>query len=130
MPSYATPKSTMPPLPPRDILTLRLMLGPAGSRSCGPRPGSGVLAAIRSSIAAPSASATSVILGTADLLRATRAAAVFARDNSNVIRLECTPPPEDGIPALGQVLVKAMSAEMGDNVGQLDASVHGDAGQI
>jgi len=55
---------------------------------------------------------------------------VFARDNSNVIRLECTPPPEDGIPALGQVLVKAMSAEMGDNVGQLDASVHGDAGQI
>jgi len=59
-----------------------------------------------------------------------RVAAVFARDNSNIVRLECTPPPEDGTPALGQVLVKATSAEMGDNVGQLDASVRGDAGQI
>ena len=78
----------------------------------------------------PSDSATSVILGTADLLRATRVAAVFARDNSNIVRLECTPPPEDGTPALGQVLVKATSAEMGDNVGQLDASVRGNAGQI
>jgi len=78
----------------------------------------------------PSDSATSVILGTADLLRATRVAAVFARDNANVIRLECTPPPEDGTPALGHVLVKATSAEMGDNVGQLDASVRGNAGQI
>jgi DNA polymerase-3 subunit beta len=28
------------------------------------------------------------------------------------------------------VLVKATSAEMGDNVGQLDASVRGNAGQI
>ena len=46
------------------------------------------------------------------------------------MRLECTPPPEDGTPALGQVLVKAASAEMGDNVGQLDASVRGDPGQI
>jgi len=78
----------------------------------------------------PSDSATSVILGTADLLRATRVAAVFARDNANVIRLECTPPPEDGTPALGQVLVKATNAEMGDNVGQLDASVRGNAAQI
>jgi DNA polymerase III subunit beta len=78
----------------------------------------------------PSESTTSIILGTADLLRATRVAAVFARDNSNIVRLECTPPPEDGTPALGQVLVKATSAEMGDNVGQLDASVRGDAGQI
>ncbi len=78
----------------------------------------------------PRESTTTIILSTADLLRATRVAAVFARDNSNVVRLECTPPPEDGTPALGQVLVKAASAEMGDNVGQLDASVRGDSGQI
>jgi DNA polymerase-3 subunit beta len=78
----------------------------------------------------PRESTTTIILSTADLLRATRVAAVFARDNSNVVRLECTTPPEDGTPALGQVLVKAASAEMGDNVGQLDASVRGDAGQI
>ena len=78
----------------------------------------------------PRDSTTTIILGTVDLLRATRVAAVFARDNAHVVRLECTPPPEDGTPALGQVLVKATSAEMGDNVGQLDASVRGDAGQI
>lgn len=78
----------------------------------------------------PRSGATIVILSTADLLRATRAATVFARDNSNVVRLECTPPPDDGTPALGQVLVKATSAEMGDNVGKLEASVQGDAGQI
>jgi len=78
----------------------------------------------------PRESTTTIILSTADLLRATRVAAVFARDNSNVVRLECTPPPEDGTSALGQVLVKAASAEMGDNVGQLDASVRGDSGQI
>ena len=78
----------------------------------------------------PRDSTTTIILGTVDLLRATRVAAVFARDNSHIVRLECTPPPEDGTPALGQVLVKATSAEMGDNVGQLEASVRGDAAQI
>jgi DNA polymerase-3 subunit beta len=33
----------------------------------------------------PSETATSIILGTADLLRATRVAAVFARDNSSIV---------------------------------------------
>jgi hypothetical protein len=44
----------------------------------------------------PSDNATGVIVCTADLLRATRVAAAFVRDNWNVVRLECTPPPEDG----------------------------------
>jgi hypothetical protein len=65
-----------------------------------------------------------------DLLQATRAAGVFARTDSNIVRLECTAPPDDGTPALGQVLVKSASAEMGDNVGQLEASVRGDNVQI
>src|SRR5438874_4979514 len=78
----------------------------------------------------PRSSTTSVIIGTADLRRATRVAAVFARDNSHIVRLECTPPPDDGTPALGEVLVKATSTEMGDNVGRLEASVRGAAGQI
>jgi DNA polymerase-3 subunit beta len=77
----------------------------------------------------PSATTTSVILGTAELLRATRAASIFARDNSHIVRLECAPPPDD-TPALGRVLVKAASMEMGDNVGELDASVRGDGGEI
>jgi DNA polymerase III subunit beta len=78
----------------------------------------------------PRDSTTTIILGTLDLLHATRVAGVFARDNAHVVRLECTPPPEDGPPALGQLLVKGASAETNDNVGQLEASVRGDAGHI
>jgi len=78
----------------------------------------------------PRASATTVIVGTAELLRATRAASVFACDNAHVVRLACSPARDDGTPALGRVLVTAASAEMGDNAGHLDASVQGEAGQI
>lgn len=78
----------------------------------------------------PRASATTVIVGTTELLRATRAASVFARDNAHVVRLACSPPPDDGTPALGRVLVTAASVEMGDNAGHLDASVQGAAGRI
>ncbi len=55
----------------------------------------------------PPSSKTNVTLGTTDFLRATRAAAVFARDNSNIVRLECSPSKEDAELALGSVLVKS-----------------------
>lgn len=71
-----------------------------------------------------------VVLSTSDFLRATRAAAVFARDNSNIVRLECTPPKDGAELAMGRVLVKSTSAEMGDNEGHLDASITGDETQI
>ena len=78
----------------------------------------------------PADAKTQVKLSTHDFLRATRAAAVFARDNSNIVRLECTPSEDDAELALGRVMVKSTSAEMGDNEGHLDASVNGDAVQI
>lgn len=78
----------------------------------------------------PSEVKTTVQLGTSDFLRATRAAAVFARDNSNIVRIECTPPEEKADLALGRVLVKSTSAEMGDNEGHLEASIQGDETQI
>ena len=78
----------------------------------------------------PSDARTRVVLSTNDFLRATRAAAVFARDNSNIVRLECTPSKEEAELALGSVLVKSTSAEMGDNEGHLDASISGDEAQI
>jgi DNA polymerase III subunit beta len=78
----------------------------------------------------PPEARTNVVLSTTDFLRATRAAAVFARDNSNIVRLECSPSAEDAELALGSVLVKSTSAEMGDNEGHLDASVSGDETQI
>jgi DNA polymerase-3 subunit beta len=78
----------------------------------------------------PPAAKTNVVLSTTDFLRATRAAAVFARDNSNIVRLECTPSKDDAELALGSVLVKSTSAEMGDNEGHLDASIQGEETQI
>ena len=78
----------------------------------------------------PSDAKTRVKLSTTDFLRATRAAAVFARDNSNIVRLECSPAVEGALSGNGSVLVKSTSAEMGDNEGTLDASVDGDDTQI
>jgi len=78
----------------------------------------------------PAESKTKIKLSTGDFLRATRAAAVFARDNSMIVRLECSPPKENADLALGSVLVKSTSAEMGDNEGTLDASVDGEDTQI
>ena len=58
-----------------------------------------------------------------DFLRATRAAAVFARDNSNIVKLEVAPGPEELVP--GRLNVSATSTEVGDNAGEIDASVEG-----
>jgi DNA polymerase-3 subunit beta len=79
----------------------------------------------------PASAKTKVELITTELLRATRAAQVFARDNSQIVRLECSPAPQDAELALGSVLVKSTSAEMGDNEGRLDApAFNGDPTQI
>jgi DNA polymerase III subunit beta len=77
----------------------------------------------------PKESKTRVTVQTADILRATRAAQVFARDNSMIVRLEMTPPEEAGA-ALGKVTVTATSTEVGDNTGDVDASVEGEPQQV
>jgi len=77
----------------------------------------------------PKDSKTRVTLQTADFLRATKAAQVFARDNSMIVRLNLVPA-EGGDEALGRVTVAATSAEIGDNTGDVDASVEGEAMQV
>jgi DNA polymerase-3 subunit beta len=77
----------------------------------------------------PRESKTRVTLQTADFLRATKAAQVFARDNSMIVRLSLVPA-EGGDEALGHVTVAATSAEIGDNTGDVDASVEGEAMQV
>jgi DNA polymerase-3 subunit beta len=77
----------------------------------------------------PRESKTRVTLQTADFLRATKAAQVFARDNSMIVRLSLVPA-EGGDEALGRVTVAATSAEIGDNTGDVDASVEGEAMQV
>ncbi len=78
----------------------------------------------------PTDARTKVTLQTADFLRATKAAQVFARDNSMIVRLEFVPPEGGEGLALGKVTVTATSAEVGDNTGDVDASIEGDAQQI
>ena len=77
----------------------------------------------------PRESKTRVTLQTADFLRATKAAQVFARDNSMIVRLILVPA-EGGDETLGKVTVAATSAEIGDNTGDVDASVEGEAMQV
>ncbi len=51
------------------------------------------------------------------LLRATRSAAIFARDGSNIIRLQMTPGEEE---APGKAVISARSEEVGENQGEVD----------
>jgi DNA polymerase-3 subunit beta len=56
------------------------------------------------------------------LLRAARTAAIFARDGSNIIRLQILPQGEGG----GKVIISAKSEEVGDNQDEVDTeSVEG-----
>jgi DNA polymerase III subunit beta len=76
----------------------------------------------------PASYQTRVVLPVSELLQATKTAAVFSRDNSNIVRISVTPSGDELIP--GRVDVSASSAEMGDNAGQLDGSVEGEEMQI
>jgi len=64
-----------------------------------------------------------VVVSTGEFLNANRTAAIFARDNSNIVRLQFTPG-EEGLTA-GKMTISATSAEVGDNVGEIDAAVVG-----
>ena len=78
----------------------------------------------------PKEAKTRVTLQTSDFLRATKAAQVFARDNSMIVRLQLVPSAGDAAGALGKVTVTATSAEIGDNTGDVDASVEGEEQQV
>jgi DNA polymerase-3 subunit beta len=65
---------------------------------------------------------TRTVMDTAAILKACKAASVFARENSYIARVSVTPGSEL---APGHVTVQATSAETGDNAGELDASVEG-----
>ena len=66
---------------------------------------------------------TRTVLSTAEFQKAIRLAALFARDNNNIVRLriegagELTP---------GKVTISATSSELGSNNGELEATIVGD----
>jgi DNA polymerase-3 subunit beta len=76
----------------------------------------------------PKSHNTRAIVDTAALLKATRVALLFARDNSNIIR--CMMRPDDAPGYRGTVRLSATSGESGDNVSALDADVNGDEIEI
>jgi DNA polymerase-3 subunit beta len=75
----------------------------------------------------PKGHSTRTLVSTEDLLKAVKVAFLFARDAANIIRLNVVPGSELGP---GQMIVTGTSAELGDNVSELDASIQGDAIEI
>jgi DNA polymerase-3 subunit beta len=61
------------------------------------------------------------------LLKATKIASFFSRDNSNVITLEIQPGGEAGV---GTLVVSGSAAELGEDRGDIDAVVNGSATRI
>ncbi|MGD0795398.1 MAG: DNA polymerase III subunit beta [Dehalococcoidales bacterium] len=70
---------------------------------------------------------TRVIVNKDEFLRATKTASIFARDGSGIVRLVVTPGSES---APGKISVSARSEEIGDDVGEIDATVEGDDSKI
>ncbi|HEY31943.1 MAG TPA: DNA polymerase III subunit beta [Dehalococcoidia bacterium] len=71
---------------------------------------------------------TKVMVDVAEFLRATRTASIFARDGSGIVRLVATP--GSGELAAGKITVSARSEELGDDVGEIDATVEGEEAKI
>ena len=75
----------------------------------------------------PKGHSTRTIVATTDLLKAVKVAFLFARDAANIVRFNVVPGSEL---TPGQMIVTATSAEFGDNVSELDASIEGDGTEI
>ncbi|HET7771266.1 MAG TPA: DNA polymerase III subunit beta [Chloroflexota bacterium] len=73
----------------------------------------------------PKTHTTRVEVKRGEFMTATKIAALFARDSANVVRLEITPGAEGGLTP-GKIALSANAAEVGDNHGELDASVEGE----
>ena len=77
----------------------------------------------------PQSFETRAVFDLPSLLRAARTASIFARDSSNIIRLEMLPGENGGAP--GKVIISARSEEVGDNQDEVDAEeLEGAAGKI
>jgi DNA polymerase-3 subunit beta len=75
----------------------------------------------------PTKFATKVVVSTGDLLKATKIASFFSRDNSNAITLEIQPGGEAGV---GNVVISGAAAELGEDRGEIDAVVNGGSAKV
>jgi DNA polymerase-3 subunit beta len=75
----------------------------------------------------PGSRTSRTVLDTSAFLKAARVSHLFARDAANIVRVDIEP---GGELEPGRLTLAATSAELGDNVGQLDAMVEGSAIEI
>ena len=75
----------------------------------------------------PQSHTTRVIVDVAEFLRATKTASIFARDGSGIVRLVVT---SSGELTPGKLTISARSEEIGDDVGEIDATVEGEEAKI
>ena len=75
----------------------------------------------------PKSYSTRTVVNTNSFLRACKTANIFARDAANIVRVQIAP---GGELAPGHMTIAATSAELGDNVGEIDAQVEGDESEI
>jgi DNA polymerase-3 subunit beta len=72
---------------------------------------------------------TRAVFDLQDLLRATRTATIFARDGSNIIRVQMVPNGDEEVP--GKAIISAKSEEVGDNQDEVVAdSIEGGESKI
>ncbi|MEE9284620.1 MAG: DNA polymerase III subunit beta [Dehalococcoidia bacterium] len=69
---------------------------------------------------------TRTLVDVEEFLRATRAASIFARDASGIVRLQAIP----GDDGAGRLTVSARAEEVGDDLGEIDAKVEGGEAKI
>ncbi len=75
----------------------------------------------------PQSYVTRAVIDVAEFLRAIRMASIFARDGSGIVRLVVTP----GVELTpGKMNISAKAEEVGDNVGEIDALIDGEAAKI
>jgi DNA polymerase-3 subunit beta len=70
---------------------------------------------------------TRAVVDTSQFLMATKTAAIFARDGGGIVRLMITPGSEK-VP--GKLTISARSEELGEDVGDIDTAVQGEAAKI
>jgi len=68
-----------------------------------------------------------MVVSVDEFLRATKTASIFARDGSGIVRLVITP---GAAKTPGKLTVSARSEEIGDDVGEIDATVEGEEAKI
>ncbi len=75
----------------------------------------------------PTSTGTKATVDATEFLRATRTAAIFARDGTGIVRLIIAP---GGELTPGKMTISARSEEIGDDQGEIDATVQGNEAKI